>query len=104
MKLDIQNIKISDFSPHLFWDVDKEMLDLEKSNRYIIKQTLNFGLMNDWKLIYTYYGLNVIAKYAVTYKDLNIRSASYISVLSDIPLKNFRCYTTKQLLPKHWNF
>jgi hypothetical protein len=98
------DIKISDFSKHLFWDVDKSQLSIDDSKWYIIKRTLNFGLMNDWKLIYNYYGINEIAKHAVTYKDLNIRSASYISVLSEIPIEKFRCYTIKLSNPKHWSF
>lgn len=99
-----KQIKISDFSKHLFWDVDSEKLDLDKSKWYIIKRTLNYGLMNDWKLIYNYYGIEKIADSAKNYRDLDIRSASYISLLSNIPLEEFRCYTMKQLLPKHWDF
>ena len=41
--------RISDFSPHLFWDVDRSKLDFEAHAAQIIKGTLEYGLMKDWK-------------------------------------------------------
>ena len=42
---------ITDFSPHLFWDVNPESLDMEKHKKYIIGRTLDYGLTKDWRLI-----------------------------------------------------
>ena len=103
MKQEKQHIKISDFSPHLFWDTDKTKLDFEKHRKYIVKYVLMYGLINDWRLLLDLYGLKKIADAAVTIRDLDKKSASFISVLSDIPLTQFRCYNTKLSIKQHWD-
>jgi hypothetical protein len=45
------NISISDFSSHLFWDTNREKLDLKSNDAYIIKQVLEYGKLEDWNLI-----------------------------------------------------
>ena len=52
-----EKLKISDLSQHLFWDIDPENLDMEKNKRTIIHRVLQYGLINDWLMIYNYYGL-----------------------------------------------
>lgn len=97
-------IKIQNLSQHLFWDVDKSKLDLTKNKKLIIQRVLDYGLMADWKLISDYYGINEIADTATKIRDLDIKSASFVSLLSNTPIENFLCYTTKQSTPPHWNF
>jgi hypothetical protein len=43
-----KNILPKDFSPHLFWDVDVETLDLEKHKTYVIRRAMEYGKLNDW--------------------------------------------------------
>ena len=47
--------KILNFSKHLFWDTNRDTLDLEKNNAYIIKQVLEYGKLKDWNLIKKHY-------------------------------------------------
>lgn len=47
------------FSKNLFWDVDPSELSMEVSARYIIQRVLEYGQMNDWRLINRYYGLDI---------------------------------------------
>jgi hypothetical protein len=96
--------KISDFSPHLFWDANKRQLSLKSDKIYIIKQVLDYGLKSDWDLIHEFYGIDTIAEVAVSLRDLDPKSVSFISMLSNIPKEEFRCYTWKQSVPQHWNF
>jgi hypothetical protein len=96
--------KIADFSPHLFWDVDRSKLDFEANAETIIKSVLEYGLMNDWKVIYRHYGLKRIAETVMKLKDLDPRALSFIAALIGLPKERFRCYTTKRLTPPHWNF
>jgi hypothetical protein len=49
------NYRISDFSPHLFWDTEREKLDFSKSRETIIYQVLEYGLMRDWILLQKIY-------------------------------------------------
>ncbi|MCF8297644.1 MAG: hypothetical protein K9J13_08900 [Saprospiraceae bacterium] len=95
---------IANFSQHLFWDIDKNKLDFEKSQKFIIQRVLDYGLINDWQIIYNYYGLKKIAEITTTIRDLDKKSISFIATLANIPRENFLCYTTKQSTPKHWDF
>lgn len=40
----VQNKYIAQFSKHLFWDVKREDIDMEKHSRYIIKRVLEYGI------------------------------------------------------------
>ncbi len=95
---------INDLSTHLFWDVDAKKIDFIKNKKLIIKRVLDYGLIDDWYLIFNKYGVSVIAQTAVKIKDLDIKSMSFISLLSKIPKEEFLCYTMKQSTQKHWNF
>ena len=95
---------LNSLSQHLFWDVNFEELEFEKSKSFIIKRVLEYGFMSDWDLIKLSYGLETIGEQAKLYKDLDPKSHAYISIICQIPINEFRCYTTKQLTPKHWSF
>ena len=100
----IKKPAISQFSKHLFWDVKKDTLDMDNQRSYIIKQVLEYGLINDWDLIRKYYGIQLIGEEAVSYRELDSKTLSFISLLSEIPIEEFRCYTYQQSTPQHWNF
>lgn len=95
---------ITQFSHHLFWDVDREKIDLEKNKKWLIQRVLEYGLLKDWLIINNYYGISRIAQIAKQIKEIDDKSLSFISILSGISKEDFLCYTTKQLSPKHWNF
>jgi hypothetical protein len=99
-----EDIKIYDFSEHLFWDVDKNKLDFEKHQKYIIKYVLMYGLYEDWKLLKQLYGIKKIGKNASEIKDLDKKTASFVALLSQKNVKEFACYTSTQSMSKHWNF
>ena len=95
---------IADFSPHLFWDVNKETLDLTSNKVQVIQQVLEYGLLSDWLIISNLYGIQMIARIAAKFRQLDPRALSFIVALSGIPKESFKCYSTKQLIPQHWNF
>ena len=97
-------VNMSLFSSHLFWDVDIAKIDMSINKKWLIQRVLEYGLLNDWQIIYKYYGIEEIAQISINLKDLDNKSVSFISVLANIPKENFLCYTTKQSNPKHWNF
>jgi len=102
LKTEKTNIKVSDFSTHLFWDIDRTKLDFEKNKQTIIQKVLDYGLINDWKIIYNYYGIDEIANTMLNVRDLDEMSMNFIATLSNIPKEKFLCYTTKQLNRQHW--
>ena len=95
---------INTLSNHLFWDVDTSSIDTEAHSKYIITKVLQFGLYKDWTNLRKFYGLERIVKTAKNIKDLDRKTASFLSAIADVPKDNFLCYTTKQSTPKHWYF
>ncbi len=99
-----QKLDISQLSPHLFWDVDRDNLDINKNIKLIVQRVLEYGLMSDWVLLNKHLGIKQIAETAQKIRDLDERALSFISLLSKIPHDQFLCYTTNRSTPKHWNF
>ena len=95
---------ISQLSPHLFWDVEISNVDGEKNKSFIIQRVLEYGFISDWRLVKNWYGMNTITQTAQNLRDLDPRALAFISVVAGVPKNQFRCYTTKQLIPPHWNF
>jgi hypothetical protein len=89
---------------YLFWDIDKSSLSVTKSKKTIISRVLNYGKLDDWRTLVAMYGLSDIATTAQTLKDLDIKTATFVSHMANIPIDQFRCYTMKQLTPQHWDF
>lgn len=104
MKQPIEKIGIHRFSKHLFWDVNKDELDFDKHQKYIIKYVLLYGLYEDWKLLKELYGIEIIGLNASEIRDLDKKTAAFIALLSKRNVKEFACYTSKLSNPKHWNF
>ena len=91
-------------SKHLFWDVDANSIDFEKSKKWIVKRVLGYGLLDDLIFIFKYYGIREVADIAITIKDLDKRTASLIALLSDKPKEQFKCFTSEPSSQPHWNF
>ena len=91
--------KISDLSPHLFWEYDISMLDWEKDKKLIIQRVLELWLGTDWEILKKTYGLDKIVEVAKNIKSLDDISANYLVIISDSSITNFAYYTQKQFLP-----
>ncbi|MGM9740876.1 MAG: DUF6922 domain-containing protein [Candidatus Cryptobacteroides sp.] len=95
---------IQSFSDYLFWDVDRDSIDLEANAPYVVQRVLEFGRWNDWKLLVARYGLERVAHIAQTLRSLDPKALSFISTVSSLPKESFRCFTTRPSAPAHWNF
>jgi hypothetical protein len=95
---------IHSLSPHLFWDVDMSTLNMDTSSQFIVKRILEYGLLSDWIQLYKYLGINKIANVAMEIRDLDPKAVTFLSALSNKPKEQFKCYTTQQSMPQHWNF
>lgn len=96
-------ITINDFSKHLFWDVDLEGFDFEKHKTHLIQKVLEYGLIKDWNLLKTKYGLEVIKDVSLNLRSLDAVTLSFLSTIFNIEKTEFRCYKHKQLYPTYWN-
>lgn len=97
-------LDITALSPHLFWDVDVNKMDILKNKQMIVQRVLELGLLADWILIEKYFGVAEIAEIAMNLKEMDSKSLAFISVLANKPKEQFRCFITKQSIPQHWNF
>ena len=95
---------IENLSGHLFWDIDKSEVDTTKNSSFIIKKVLLYGTFEDWLILRKFYGLDKIIEAAIKMRELDKKTASFLSLLANIPKDSFICYTTIQSTPKHWNF
>ena len=96
-------VKISDFSPHLFWDVDRNKLNFEKSKEQIVFQVVEFGLMNDWKLLQQVYSFEELKQITTSLRTLDKVTLSFLAHFFKIDKSEFRCYTTSQSAQNFWN-
>ncbi len=90
------DINVHQLSDYLFWDIEKNKIDFTKNKKWLIQRVLEYGLLNDWKIIYKHYGIDEIAKMAITMKDIDVKTVSFIALLSNIPKEKFLCYTGKK--------
>ena len=74
------------FSPHIFWDVNIDKIDLQKDKNFLIERIINYGFEKDEILLHSIYSYRILRK---TIKKLeNIREQA------------FKCYGKK---PSHLN-
>lgn len=98
-----KDISMQDFSSHLFWDTDLSKFDLDKHKSFLIQRVIEYGTLNDWKLIKEFYGLETIKKLSLEFRTLDVVSLSFLSTLFKIDKTEFRCYRHKQSVPNCWN-
>ena len=95
---------IHSFSEYLFWDVDKDSIDLEANAPYVVRRVLELGQMNDWNLLMSWYGIQRIASIAQNLRTLEPKALSFISAVLSLPKESFRCFTTRPSTPTHWSY
>ena len=91
-------------SKHLFWDTDTKVISIDKNKSFIIQRVLEYGFISDWNLIKKWYGIKEIGEVALQFRTLEPRALAFLVNITNIPINKFKCYTTKQSIPKHWNF
>ncbi len=99
-----KNISPKDFSPHLFWDVDVETLDLEKHKAYVIRRAMEYGKIKDWNLLKTRYSMDEIKDAIISARSIDPKVISFVALLTNTPLKSFRCYTNQQSNPSFYGY
>ena len=95
---------IQGFSDYIFWDVDRNAIDLTENAPYVVQRVLEYGQVGDWKLLLGFYGLDEIVRVSRKLRTLEPRALSFISTVSKTPIDQFRCYNTRQSIPQHCNF
>lgn len=96
-------ITASDFSPFLFWDVDLRSFSLEAHRYFLIERVLEYGDLEDWKLLKKLYDMDTIKIAALNARTLTPVTLAFVSNIFQIDKTHFRCYKQRQLNPNYWN-
>ena len=91
-------------SKHIFWDIDLKSIDYNKHISLIIERVFIYGNLEDWKIIKQHYGVEKIKVEALKIRVLDKKTLSFLSLLFNEPIQNFRCYKQIQLTNAHWNY
>ena len=94
---------ISRLSKMLFWDMDMEQADMDKYPRHIIQRVLEYGTLEDWRIIHSYYGLDKIVEECKQMRTLDSICLAFICAKSNTKEEEYRCYHTRQSFPTLWN-
>ena len=94
---------IGKLSKILFWDMDKDAADMDKYPAHFIQRVLEYGNLDDWRLVRAYYGLPKIVEECKQLRALDPVCLSYICAISHTNPEDYRCYRTRQSPPTPWN-
>lgn len=89
---------------HLFWDIDLESLDFSKNARFVIQRVIQKGSLKDWVAIKEFYGIDLILHEILMIRDLDLKTLNFFSTYFGLEKDKFRCFTTQQSNPTHFNF
>ena len=99
-----KTLRIEDFSPSLFWDVDKTQVDFEKHAVHVVDKALNRGSWEDFQKVLWYYGRDRVKAIVKNLRYMDKKTMQFSSVYFQIPITEMRCYIWKQSSPSHWDY
>ena len=94
---------LSKLSPFLFWDIDMSQASMDACPQQVVQRVLEYGNLDDWRLIRAYYGLHRIVEFCKQMRTLDPVCLSSICLLSGTSKEEYRCYHTVQSRPTLWN-
>jgi hypothetical protein len=81
---------INKFSSYLFWDVDISKLDTSLNAYYIIPRVMDYGRLEDVKLLNNCYDEETIKRVIKDARYLKPSTISLLALMYEIPLNEFR--------------
>ena len=90
--MDKQKEILLQLSSPLLWDVDLKDVELDKQAGFFIQRVLEYGDLNDWSLILSYFGLDTIVAECKKLRTLDPICLSYITAISHTKKEEYRCY------------
>ena len=78
-------------TPHLFWDVRAEDVDLEQHAAWLTRRVLEYGDWPDWQALVRYYGKERLREIATSIRSLDPKALAFCRIWFDLPDFAFRC-------------
>ena len=98
------SILINKLSKRAFWDVEMESINWDDHRAFILERIMQYGTMDDWKIIRKVLDLKDLKHAATQANDLDDFSLSFLSLFLKIPREQFRCYIKKQSKTPFWTY
>lgn len=86
----------------LFWDTDPGALHPEKHARYIVERVLEYGGLEAWYRMRSFYGDDSLREVVTSLRNLSQKSMRLCCVAFDLQPTDFRCFTAKPFPPAPW--
>ena len=87
------------FHHRIFWDVDFKKIDYDAKASFVIERVFERGDVDDIRNCRRYYGDEKISEVLLNAKFLPEVTLYLASAVINRPIKDFRCYTLRQLNP-----
>jgi hypothetical protein len=87
------------FHQRIFWDVDFEKIDYDAKASFVIERVFERGDVDDIRNCRRYYGDEKVSEVLLNAKFLPETRMYLASAVINRPIKDFRCYTLRQLNP-----
>ena len=87
---------IQGFSVNLFWDVDKDSIDLVQNAPYVIQRVLERGSLEDIRATVAHYTMPVMIAEAQQLRSLDPVTLAFAACLGNVKEETFRCCTSKR--------
>jgi hypothetical protein len=88
------------FHRRIFWDVNFDKLDYDLRANFVIERVFERGDVDDIRNCRRYYGDEKVTEALLNAKFLPETRMYLASAVINRPLKDFRCYTLRQLNPE----
>jgi hypothetical protein len=90
-------------SDHLFWDVDRSTIDLDRHASWLVKRVLEQGRWRDWQALVAHYGKPRLEEIVANLRSLEPRAFAFCRAWFDRPASLFRCSATTPFPPQSAN-
>ncbi|MFL9482386.1 DUF6922 domain-containing protein [Chitinophagaceae bacterium LWZ2-11] len=90
------------FNRRIFWDVNFDTIDYDKSAKFVIERVFERGDVDDIRQCRRYYGDQKISEILTAAKWLPKPTVYLASAILDNDLKDYTCYRLAQSNPQHW--
>ena len=87
------------FHHRIFWDVDFGKIDYDAKASFVIERVFERGDVDDIRNCRRYYGDEKVSEVLLNAKFLPETRLYLASAVINRPIKDFRCYTLRQLNP-----
>lgn len=94
---------VYDLSPHLFWDTNPNLLDFESAKEYIIGKVIEYGRMEDWRIIRQVYDVQTIKDVVIDIRSMDDVTLSFLANFLNLDKSAFRCYKPVPSAQDFWN-